>query len=390
MLNLKDSYDFDIVITRFKKHLFYKNKLKNIKSFYDIPFMEKEDYKNFINFVNTKNLKETCVCASSGTTKNPILSLFSKKDYERAINRIVLGMKMTGINSKDVILNTFSYGIFMAGFLYDYAARAMKCCILPFGSGKMTPTIIKLKLCQTIKPTVINSTPYYLFRLSDLAKKEGLEDFNSHLRIIQCAGEPLKDKLRKKINKLYPHIEIFNQYGMTEAPSLAAECKYHEGMHVFDEDYYIEVIDECEKNVENGEGELVVTSLNQELMPVLRFKTGDYVKIIRNKCKCGRISPRIEVLHRKGDIKKIKGVLCNIQLLYETLFNMGLKDFYFEYKRTKNKFGLILEKQVNKDLLKRINNKVYNKFGIHINYIKFDSSMYSKTITGKKLKLVEI
>jgi phenylacetate-CoA ligase len=282
-----------------------------------LPFSSKDDFRaDFTRFATGEAAARAHT--TSGSTGFPAMVLYSASEIQSITERAMETMRCAGVRSGDRILNLFGYGTFIAGSLYDWGATALGALVIPFGSSTMTPPSFAAEAVRRLGPGVVNGVPSYLLRfLGDLAGQNwpNLE----RIRVLQCAGEVLTPALRTRLSSLGPAREIFDQYGMTEFGPLAAECTAHDGMHLLDHGLWHEVVDDDGKEVTEGEGELVVTSLENRAMIFLRYRTGDQVAVWNDPCPCGRAGRRIQVLRRADDLTKIRGVLCSKNDLVDTV-----------------------------------------------------------------------
>jgi phenylacetate-CoA ligase len=293
----------------FAAHRAALDRLRTPADLVRLPLSAKDDFRaDFTRFVSG----EPAVRAhtTSGSTGFPAMVLYSRSEIQAITRRALATMQLAGVVPGDRVLNLFGYGTFIAGSLYDWGATALGALVIPFGSSTMTPPSFAAEAIRRLAPRVVNGVPSYLLRfLSDLARQEW--PHLDRIRILQCAGEVLTPSLRQRLLALAPERQIFDQYGMTEFGPLAAECPAHDGLHLLERGLCLEVVDDQGAQVTAGEGELVVTSLENRAMIFLRYRTGDKVLVRDEPCACGRPGRRIEVRHRADDLTKIRGVLCS-------------------------------------------------------------------------------
>ncbi|HWN80821.1 MAG TPA: AMP-binding protein [Candidatus Udaeobacter sp.] len=274
-----------------------------------LPLSAKDDFRaDYTRFVSG----EPAVRAhtTSGSTGLPAMVLYSASEIQSITTRARATMQLAGVAPGDRVLNLFGYGTFIAGSLYDWGATALGALVIPFGSATMTPPSFAAEAIRRLEPRVVNGVPSYLLRfLGDLATQAWPE--LGRIQILQCAGEVLTPVLRERLQAIAPERQIFDQYGMTEFGPLAAECSAHDGMHLLEHGLCLEVVDEHGSPITAGEGELVVSSLENRAMIFLRYRTGDRVLVHDRPCACGRPGRRIQVRHRLDDLTKIRGVLCS-------------------------------------------------------------------------------
>jgi phenylacetate-CoA ligase len=274
-----------------------------------LPLSTKDDFRtDFTRFASGEPAAR--VHTTSGSSGYPALVLYSAAEIQSITERAQETMRLAGVAPGDRVLNLFGYGTFIAGSLYDWGATALGALVIPFGSAAMTPPSFAAEAIRRLQPAVVNGVPSYLLRfLGDLTREEW--PHLDRIRIVECAGEVLTPVLRERLQALDPARRICDQYGMTEFGPMAAECAMHDGMHLLEHGLWFEVVDEAGSEVTEGEGELVVSSLVNQAMVFLRYRTGDRVTVTSEPCACGRPARRVRVLGRSDDLTKIRGVLCS-------------------------------------------------------------------------------
>lgn len=304
----------------YKNSSFYKKKLNefgikpsDIKSIDDIkklPFTTKEDMRDnypFGIFCDNNNLAELHV--SSGTTGNPTLVGYTKEDIGLWSDVMARTLCCAGAEPGDTIQIAYGYGLFTGGLGFHYGALEMGLTIIPTSSGQ---TKRQLKIMEDFSPRIIACTPSYSLYMAEDAKEMGMDPKKSSWEIGIFGAEPWSDSMRKEIEKTWNMLAT-DVYGLSEiiGPGVAQECKYKDGLHVFSDVFYPEVIDpETGEEVKSGQkGELVFTTFTKKGIPLLRYRTKDIVTIEHSKCKCGRTSPRIsKILGRTDDMIVVRGI----------------------------------------------------------------------------------
>ena len=288
--------------------------IKSLKDLAKLPIVYKEDFRKNYPYgmlaVDKSEIVRTH--ASSGTTGKPTVVGYTKKDIEmwnETVKRVVV---MAGARPGYTAQISFGYGMFTGGFGLHYGLENLGCNIIPMSTGNTDRQIMFMKDLGT---DLIIATPSYLLHLTETIVKNGFnpkKDFNLKAGIL--GGEALSEKMRDELNSYWGDDVLFTQnYGMSElnGPGVAGECKYKCGMHI-NEDYYIaEVIDpETEEVLEDGEeGVLVITCLQKDAIPLIRYKTSDITRLHKDKCQCGRTTLRIEPFKgRSDDMLLIRGV----------------------------------------------------------------------------------
>lgn len=314
----------------FYKKLFADNaiqseKIKSISDFKLLPFTTKEDIQKHNNdFFCVSRDKIIDYVATSGTLGEPVTIALTENDLERLATNECNSFKIAGGSATDVYqLMTTIDKRFMAGLAYFMGARKLGAGIIRVGNG--IPQL-QWDTINRIKPNTIICVPSFILKLIEYAVQHNIDYKNSSIQKAICIGEPIRNEdftlntLGKKITENW-NLKLFSTYASSEMAAAFTECEYGVGGHLQPDLLYIELIDEQGKEVKEGEaGELVITTLGVEGMPLLRFKTGDICKIHYNKCKCGRTSPRLSpILGRKKQMIKYKGTTIYPHALYEIL-----------------------------------------------------------------------
>ncbi|MGA2748569.1 MAG: phenylacetate--CoA ligase [Verrucomicrobiota bacterium] len=247
---------------------------------------------------------------SSGTTGKPKALFFSRRDLDSAAELIARAFCMTGVTRRDVFQNMMSYGLFTGGLMMHYGAEKVGCMVIPSGPGTSER---QLMLMQDFGTTVVHITPSYAFYFADFLEKKGVNPRKElALRKAFVGAEPYTEETRRKIEAALG-IDVYNSYGLTEmnGPGVAFECEGKCGMHLWEDNFILEIINPATgQPVSEGEtGELVLTSINREAMPLLRYRTRDLTSIIPGPCACGRTHRRIHrITGRSDDMFIVRGV----------------------------------------------------------------------------------
>ena len=301
--------------------------ITSVKAMQKLPLTTREDLLLNYPFGMLAVTKEQVVRlhTSSGTTGKPKAIFFSKKDVDRAADLIARCLIMTGVKKDDVLQNMMTYGLFTGALVMHYGAEKVGVLVIPAGPGN---TNRQIALMQDFKTTTLHLTPSYALYLASVMHNEGLDpkkDF--FLRRAYLGSEPYSEETRNKIEKFFG-IDVYNSYGLSEmnGPGVAFECMEKDGMHLWEDNFIMEIIDPetGDKLPEGEKGELVLTTLCREAMPILRYRTRDIAMIIPGKCKCGRTHRRISrIIGRSDDMIIIRGVNIFPQQIERVL--MGIK-----------------------------------------------------------------
>ncbi len=299
---------------------FYAGKLGNIdidaitsrEAFETLPFSEKADLRDAyplgLSVVSEEEVVR--IHSSSGTTGTPVIIPYTQKDVDDWAILFKRCYEIAGITQEDRIQITPGYGLWTAGIGFQLGAELLGAMAVPMGPGN---TEKQLRFMEDIGSTVLCSTSSYALLLAEEIAKRGLKD-KIKLKKGVIGSERWGEKMRQRIASELG-IELYDIYGLTEiyGPGIGINCKYETGMHYFDDYLYFEVIDPKTMEVlPDGElGELVITTLEKEGAPLIRYRTHDLTRIIPEDepCPCGRNYPRIDViLGRTDDMVKVKGV----------------------------------------------------------------------------------
>lgn len=299
----------------YKKHFdsagFTPGDIKTLEDIEKLPTISKETFR--VNYplglccVDAGHLAEMHM--SSGSTGTPVVMPYTIADIQQWGDCMARCYYMAGAVKGDSVQITPSFGLFNGGFGMYHGARAAELFIIPTGAGN---TQRQIKLAKDFKTKILTGVVSYGIRIMEVLaeQKEELPDLKIGIFGAEVFTEPMKKKIESGLG-----IEAFDIYGMTETGgvgTLGMDCAAHNGIHVWEDHYYIEVIDkQTGKPVDDGQfGELTITSLTRQALPVIRFRTGDLTQIVsREKCSCGRTHIRIaQITGRVDDMLIVKGV----------------------------------------------------------------------------------
>jgi phenylacetate-CoA ligase len=319
--NVQSERLHDTVGYVYKNCPLYKSKLdaygitpRDIKSIDDIkklPFTAKDDMRDSYPFglfsAPVHNLAEIHV--SSGTTGNPTVVGYTKDDLKLWGEVMARVLCCAGAEPHDRIQIAYGYGLFTGGLGFHYGSLEMGLTIIPASSGQ---TKRQLKLMTDFKPRILACTPSYALYMVEEARELGLKPTESSWEIGVFGAEPWSESMRKEIETQWNMLAT-DVYGLSEVigPGVAQECKYKAGLHLFSDVFYPEVIDpKTGLDVKDGQrGELVITTITKQGIPLLRYRTRDIVSIKYERCKCGRTSPRIsKIMGRTDDMIIVRGI----------------------------------------------------------------------------------
>ena len=268
---------------------------------------------------------------SSGTTGKPKIVGYTQRDidtWSELIARIVCAV---GGNSSDIAQMAFGYGLFTGGFGLHYGLEKVGAMVVPLSSGN---TERHLMLMEDFGSTILIATPSYALYLGEMAHKLGKDFSKIKLRIGMFGGEGHTDEMRVKIEELW-HMDVTENYGLSEigGPGYSGECYRHTGMHIAEDHFFSEIVDPdtCEPLPLGEKGELVVTTLTRQAMPVLRYRTRDITWLDEAPCACGRSSMRMaKVQGRSDDMLIIRGVNVFPSQIESVVLSMKEVEPYYE------------------------------------------------------------
>lgn len=297
---------------------FYARKFEGIdlsdvqsqEDFQKLPFSEKADLREVypLGLAAVPEEKIVRIHSSSGTTGTPVIIPYTQKDVTDWAIQFARCYEVAGITNKDRIHITPGYGLWTAGIGFQLGAERLGAMAVPMGPGN---TEKQLRFMKDMKTTVLCATSSYALLLAEEIAARGVRD-ELALRKGVIGSERWGEKMRNRIQDELG-IEIYDIYGLTEiyGPGIGISCAEHHGMHIWDDYVYIEVVDPITgKPLPDGEiGELVLTTLQKEGAPLIRYRTHDLTRIIPGDCACGMHHPRIDTLvGRTDDMFKVKGV----------------------------------------------------------------------------------
>ncbi|QDU32081.1 Phenylacetate-coenzyme A ligase [Poriferisphaera corsica] len=239
--------------------------------------------------------------ASSGTTGKPIVVAYNQDDLTTWAEVMTRTFAACGMHAGDVVQNAYGYGLFTGGLGVHYGIESLGATVVPISGGNTTRQVMLMKDFGT---TVICCTPSYFLRIIDKANEMGLDLKDFPIRAGIFGAEPWTDSMRKRIEQL-TDIKAYDIYGLSEiiGPGVGCQCSAQEGLHIFEDHFYPEIIDPetCQPLPDGTEGELVLTTLSKQAMPMLRYRTRDITTIYNEQCSCGRTIRRIERIGRRSD-----------------------------------------------------------------------------------------
>ena len=332
---------------------FYGKKLKeagiagvhSVEEFEELPFSEKADLRDAypLGLMTAPEEKIVRIHSSSGTTGLPVIIPYTQKDVDDWAIQFARCYEMAGITNKDRIHITPGYGLWTAGIGFQLGCERLGAMAIPMGPGN---TEKQLKMMMDMKSTVLCATSSYALLLAEEIQKRGIRD-QIHLTKGVIGSERWGETMRKRIHEELG-IELYDIYGLTEiyGPGIGINCNQGTAMHYWDDYIYLEIIDPVTlKPVPDGElGEIVITTLQKEGAPLIRYRTHDLSRIVPGECPCGSKYPRIDVIMgRTDDMVKIKGV---------NVFPSQIEEVLHEFPETSSEYQIRISHLDGKDTMR--------------------------------------
>lgn len=296
----------------FAQHGITADSIQYIEDLRKIPFTTKNDLRaNYPFGLVAGDMRNDGVRihSSSGTTGTPTVIVHSQHDLNSWANLVARCMYSVGVRKTDVFQNSSGYGMFTGGLGFQYGAERLGALTIPAAAGNSKRQI---KFITDFKTTALHAIPSYAIRLAEVFQEEGIDPQSTTLRTLFIGAEPHTEEQRRKIERLF-NVKAYNSFGMTEmnGPGVGFECTEQNGMHIWEDCYILEIVDpETGEPLTDGEtGEMVLTTLDREMMPLIRYRTHDLTRIIPGDCPCGRTARRIDrIKGRSDDMFIVKGV----------------------------------------------------------------------------------
>lgn len=330
----------------FQKRGITPDDIQSLEDIRKLPFTTKEDLRENYPFGLSCIPLKDCVRlhSSSGTTGNPTVVLHSQKDLDEWANAVARCLWMVGSRPEDIFQNSAGYGMFTAGLGFQYGAEKVGMLTVPAAAGNTTRQI---KFIKDFGTTVLHAIPSYASRIYDVMKEEGVDpQKDTQLRVLCIGAEPHSEEQRKRIeNQL--GVKAYNSYGISEmmGPGVAFECPEQNGLHIWEDYFIVEIIDPVTlEPVPDGQlGELVLTTINREAMPLLRYRTRDLTRFLPGECPCGRHHRRIDRLQgRSDDMIILKGV---------NIFPIQIEKILLKFKELSTDYFIVIDTKDGNDIM---------------------------------------
>ncbi|MEJ5349601.1 MAG: phenylacetate--CoA ligase [Desulfosoma sp.] len=324
---------------------------------------------------------------SSGTTGQATAVFYTQKDVDTWAELMARCLFMTGARPGDVFQNLSGYGLFTGGLGFHYGAERLGLLTIPSGAGNSKRQI---QLMRDFSTTVMHIIPSYAMRLMDVMTEMGVDPKRDlQLRIAYLGAEPYSQEVRRRVEEFYG-VKVFNSYGLSEmnGPGVAFECVYQNGLHIWEDAYLVEVLDPKTLDpVPEGQlGELVLTTLTREGMPLIRYRTKDLSRILPEDCPCGRVHRRLDRIQgRSDDMFILKGV---------NIFPVQVEQVLMGIPEVGNNYRILLDRQNNVDVMTvevEVTDKIFVEDMRHLQRIqkKITKELKSELLVTPEVRLVE-
>ena len=320
--------------------------IKELSDLTKLPFTIKQDLRDGYPFgmFSAPRREIVRIHASSGTTGNPTVVGYTRKDLTTWAELVARGMAMTGMDQNDTIQIAYGYGLFTGGLGLHYGGECLGASVIPMSSGN---TKKQIKIMTDFGATVLACTPSYALHIAETIEENKIPREDIKLRIGIFGAEPWTEGMRKQIEEKL-HIKAYDIYGLSEimGPGVGCECTAQNGMHIHEDHFIPEIINpKTNEPVAPGEeGELVITTITKEGIPLIRYRTHDLTRLHYEKCECGRTLVRMERCKgRSDDMLIIRGV---------NVFPSQIESVLMEISETEPHYLLIVERKGTLDSLK--------------------------------------
>lgn len=331
---------------RFEDHHLKLQDIRSLDDLCKIPFTTKQDLRDNYPFGLAAVPMEQVVRlhSSSGTTGTPTVILHTQHDLDEWANAVARCLYMVGLRPGDVFQNSSGYGMFTGGLGFQYGAERLGMLTVPAAAGN---TRRQIKFITDFGTTALHAIPSYAGRLYEVMEEMGIDPRkDTRLTTLIIGAEPHSEEQRRRIENMLG-VKAYNSFGMSEmcGPGVAFECREQNGLHIWEDYYIVEIVDpQTLEPVPEGEvGELVLTTINREAMPLLRYRTRDLTRILPGDCPCGRHHKRLDRMKgRSDDMMILKGV---------NIFPIQIETVLMQFKELGNEYLITLTNEEANDLM---------------------------------------
>ncbi|MDD4098463.1 MAG: phenylacetate--CoA ligase [Lentisphaeria bacterium] len=314
--------------------------LKCLRDLAKFPFTMKSDLRDHYPFglLASEQKDVVRIHASSGTTGKPTVVCYTREDLDIWSETMCRTLEAGGLTNRDIVQVGYGYGLFTGGLGAHYGAERLGCSVIPMGGGA---TEKQLLLINDFGTTAICCTPSFFIHMIEVAEKTGLDFRQTKLRVGFFGAEPWTEAMRTFIEEK-SGVKAFDIFGLSEVigPGVSADCEAHNGLHVFEDHFYPEIIDPDTGDVKapGEEGELVFTTISKQAMPLVRYRTRDISSLNYEKCACGRTLVRMaKVRRRSDDMLIIRGVNLYPSQVESVILNVEGTEPHYQLVVTREK-----------------------------------------------------
>lgn len=331
---------------RFAESHIDPDEIRSLSDLSRIPFTTKQDLRDSYPFgMSAVPLSRVVrLHSSSGTTGTPTVILHTQRDLDEWANAVARCLYMVGLRPGDIFQNSSGYGMFTGGLGFQYGAERLGMLTVPAAAGN---TKRQIKFITDFGTTALHAIPSYAGRLYEVMEEMGIDPRrDTHLRTLIIGAEPHSEEQRRRIEQMLG-VKAYNSFGMSEmcGPGVAFECTEQNGLHIWEDYYIVEIVDPMTlEPVPEGEvGELVLTTINREAMPLLRYRTRDLTRILPGECPCGRHHLRLDRMKgRSDDMIILKGV---------NIFPIQIETVLMQFAELGNDYLITLTNEEANDLM---------------------------------------
>ena len=362
--------------------------IKGIEDLEKLPFTTKQDLRDNYPYglfaVPMRNISR--IHASSGTTGKQTVVGYTKNDIHMWSDCMARSIVGAGGTPDSIVHVAYGYGLFTGGLGAHYGAEELGASVIPVSSGN---TARQITILQDFRPDILMCTPSYAMYLAEELKASGKSPADIHLKAGIFGAEPWSEQMRRDIEKGLG-IKALDIYGLSEimGPAVSCECLEQNGMHVQEDNFLIEILDPktCKPVPEGEQGEVVITTLTKEGLPLIRYRTRDLSCITREKCACGRTTARMRrITGRTDDMLIIRGV---------NVFPSQIESVLLEMKAATPNYMIIVDRKDNHDTMEvqvEMNDTLFSDQVKDLESVESDIKARLNSVLGisVKLKLVE-
>lgn len=390
---------------RYSEAEVYPEDIQTLADIEKLPFTTKTDLRASYPFglfaVDQKDIVE--IHTSSGTTGKPTVSGYTKEDLDTWSEVMARGLTMMGMGENDIIQNTHGYGLFTGGFGVHYGGQKIGATVIPISTGQ---TLRQIELMKDFQTTMLIFTPSYGLHIAEELEEMNIKASDLNLKAIGFGSESWTEEMRQQIEDKF-QVPAYNIYGLTEVmgPGVAIECSSQDGLHLFEDHFYPEIIDsKTLKQVPEGNtGELVLTTLTRVGMPIIRFRTHDVTSIKHEKCDCGRTLVKMSrITGRTDDMLKIKGVSVFPSQIEKALLSIkGVEPHYqIILTRPDNLDQIEVKVEASPDLFfdnvkelvgtrDKLAHAIHDEIGLRVNVNLVEPKTIDRVDAGKAVRVID-